>query len=64
MWPLASVNLLFVWLNLFYFMRALRGTSFFIRMIIEMIKEIKYFLLIFYFAIVMFSNAFHLVDKQ
>lgn len=63
MWPFSAVTILIDWFSLFYYMRALRGTSFFIRMVVEMIKEIKYFLLIFYVAIIMFANPIHLIDK-
>lgn len=32
-------------------------------MIVEMIREIRYFLMIFYTAIFMFANSFYLIDK-
>jgi len=52
-----------VWIKLFYFLRIFRPTSSFIRMIVEMIKDIMIFLLIFFIAIFAFANFYYVIEK-
>jgi len=52
-----------VWIKLFYFLRIFRPTSSFIRMIVEMIKDIRIFLLIFFIAIFAFANFYYVIEK-
>ena len=51
-----------LWLKLFYFMRMFQQTAAFVRMIIEMLIDIRIFLFIFFIAILAFSNCFYVFD--
>lgn len=51
-----------LWLKLLYFMRLFRPTAAFIRMIVEMLLDIRIFLLIFFIAIFAFANAYYVFD--
>jgi len=49
--------------RLFYYLRIFRPTSSFIRMIIEMFKDIRIFLLIFFIGIFAFANFYYILDQ-
>jgi len=51
-----------LWLKLFYFMRMFQDTAAFVRMIIEMLIDIKIFLFIFFVGILAFSNCLYVLD--
>jgi len=51
-----------IWLKIFYFLRIFRPTSSFIRMIVEMFKDIRVFLLIFFIGIFAFANFYYILD--
>jgi len=52
-----------IWLKLFYYLRIFRPTSAFIKMIIEMLKDIRIFLLIFFIGIFAFANFYYILDQ-
>lgn len=52
-----------IWIKLFYYLRIFRPTSSFIRMIVEMIKDIRVFLLIFFIGVFAFANFYYIIDK-
>jgi len=52
-----------IWLKIFYYLRIFRPTSAFIRMIIEMFKDIRIFLLIFFIGIFAFANFYYILDQ-
>lgn len=52
-----------IWLKLFYYLRIFGPTASFIRMIIEMFKDIRVFLLIFFIGIFAFSTFYYMLDK-
>ena len=52
-----------IWLKIFYYLRLFRPTSSFIRMIIEMFKDIRIFLLIFFIGIFAFANFYYILDQ-
>jgi len=52
-----------IWIKLFYYLRIFRPTSSFIRMIVEMIKDIRVFLMIFFIGIFAFANFYFIMDK-
>jgi hypothetical protein len=60
----AGFAVFFLWMKVFYFFRIFRPTSAFIRMIMEMLFDIKIFLLIFFTGILAFSNAFYVFDLR
>jgi len=58
-----SLSSFLIWIKLFYYLRIFRPTSSFIRMIVEMIKDIRVFLLIFFIGIFAFANFYFIMDK-
>lgn len=58
-----SLSLFIAWFNIFYLMRMIKATSFFIKMIQEMIVDILPFLAIFFISILSFTNAFYVMDR-
>jgi len=60
---LAGFTSFLLWIKLLYFMRLFKPTSSFIRMIIEMFKDIWTFLLIFFISIFAFANFYYILDK-
>ena len=53
----------FLWLKLFYFLRLFEETAAFISMILEMFKDIKVFLLIFFIGVFAFANTYFILDS-
>jgi hypothetical protein len=60
--PVASSTLIIVWIKLFYFLRAYDSTSKLIRMIIEICKDIRYFLLVLFIGIFGFAGGFYILQ--
>ena len=48
---------LIIWLKLLYFLRIFKSTGYYIRTIIEVIMDIKYFLLMLLLTIVAFGDS-------
>jgi hypothetical protein len=59
---LASTTLIIVWIKLFYYLRAYDSTSQLIRMIIEIGKDIKNFLLVLFIGIFGFAGGFYILQ--
>ena len=60
--PAASSTLIIVWIKLFYYLRAYDSTSQLIRMIIEIVKDIRYFLLVLFIGIFGFAGGFFILQ--
>ena len=60
--PIASSTLIIVWVKLFYYMRAYDSTSQLIRMIIETVKDIRYFLFVLLIGIFGFAGGFYILQ--
>lgn len=60
---ITGISVFLLWLKLFYFLRLFKHTAAFIRMIVEMIKDIRIFLLVFFIAIFAFANAYAIFDR-
>jgi len=60
---MAAITCFLLWIKLFYYMRIFKPTSSFIRMILEMFKDIRVFIYIFYIAILAFANLYYILDK-
>jgi hypothetical protein len=54
---LQSMISLIIWLKLLYFLRIFKSTGYYIRTIIEVIMDIKYFLLMLLLTIVAFGDS-------
>ncbi len=52
-----SIISLIIWLKLLYFLRIFKNTGYYIRTIIEVIVDIKYFLLMLLLTIVAFGDS-------
>lgn len=61
---LMSIAVLIVWLKLFYFGRIFLATAAMIRMVIEIIYDMKYFLLILLLAIAGFGNCYYILASN
>jgi len=59
--PIASVCLIILWIKLFYFLRVFESTSRLIRMIIEIVNDMKNFLIVLMIGIVGFSGGFYIL---
>jgi len=59
---MAGLACFLLWIKLFYYMRLFKPTSSFIRMILEMFKDIRIFILIFFIAILAFANFYFIID--
>ncbi|CDW78608.1 wd-40 repeat protein [Stylonychia lemnae] len=53
-----------LWINLLYFCRIFRRTGHLIQMIIEVVKDMKYFLGIVFLTLMSFSGAFFILSKN
>ena len=54
---IAAVLVLLMWVKTFYWMRLFSPTSFYIRLIGETLRDIKYFLILFIFILMTFGNT-------
>ncbi len=54
---LKSLGSLFMWLKLLYFMRIYRTTGYLVRMIVQVIQEMKVFLLVLLITILAVADA-------
>ena len=61
---LSSIAVCFSWLKLFYFGRMFLPTAGFIRMIVEVIKDARWFLLVFMMSVLGFANCFHVLARN
>ena len=61
---LQSVISLIIWLKLLYFLRIFKSTGYYIRTIIEVIMDIKYFLLMLLLTIVAFGDSMRQISES
>ena len=59
--PLASISLIILWIKLFYFLRVFDETSQLIRMIIEIVNDMKNFLIVLLIGIVAFTGGLYIM---
>lgn len=58
-----SLNLL-VWIKLLYFLRLFKETGYLIRIIVQVIKDMKYFLLLLLLTIIAFGQAIQAISDE
>ena len=58
----ASVATFLLWLKMFYYLRILGPTSVFIRMVIEVTRDMGVFTFMFFMVYFAFTNSFHILD--
>lgn len=56
-----AVAVLLMWMKLFYFLRIFSSTAHLIRMIIEIISDMRYFVLVLMLAVLAFGNSFYIL---
>eukprot|EP00347_Sterkiella_histriomuscorum_P008832 403343569 len=61
--PIASLCLIILWIKLFYFLRVFESTSRLIRMIIEIVNDMKNFLMVLTIGIIGFSGGFYILQQ-
>lgn len=60
----ASIACLIMWGKMFYFLRIFFATAHLVRMIIEIIYDMRYFILIFFISVFAFANAFYILGRN
>jgi len=60
----ASVAILLMWVKLFYFLRIFNSTAHLIRMIIEIISDMRYFVIVLMLAVLAFGNSFYILGRN
>lgn len=61
---LASAVTPFVWIQSFNYLRGFRGTGALVRMIIQIVLDIKFFLLIMFIMTIAFTQAFFILEDE
>ena len=61
---MASMAVFVVWLRYFYFGRLFKPTAALIRMIIEIVIDMRWFLFVLIIAVLGFSNSFIILSKE
>jgi len=51
-----------IWLKFFYYLRLFKPVSFLIRIIIEIVKDVIAFVMIFFFGVLTFANFFFITN--
>jgi len=59
-----SLAIFFLWVKFLYFLRLFRGTSYLITMILEVVKDMKTFLLLFLVSTLAFGNCFYVFNQN
>lgn len=60
----ASISCLIMWGKMFYFLRIFFATAHLVRMIIEIVYDMRYFILIFFISVFAFANAFYILGRN
>jgi hypothetical protein len=61
--PIVATSVIILWIKLFYFLRVYDSTSQLIRMIIEIIKDMKYFMFVLLIGIIGFTGGLYVLQK-
>lgn len=60
----SSVAVIIMWFKMFYFLRIFKATAHLIRMIIEIIMDMKWFIIVLFLSIIGFANAFFILARN
>ena len=60
---MSGVLIVLMWIKTFYWMRLFSGTSFYIKLIRETLSDVKYFLILFLFSMMLFGNALSVMNQ-
>lgn len=61
--PLVATTVIILWIKLFYFLRVYDSTSQLIRMILEIVKDMKYFMFVLLIGIIGFTGGLYVLQK-
>ena len=53
-----------MWVNFIYWLRVFTSTIIYIRLVIQTVKEMIYFLLIFFLIVTMFGNVIYILNSN
>jgi len=59
-----SVNSLLLWFKLLFFMRIFEGTGYLINMLIQVVVDMRYFLLVLLITIIAFGNSYYTISES
>ena len=60
----SSIAVILMYIKIILYMRVFMTTGGLVRMIIEIIYDMRYFTLIFFLAVIAFANSFHILGKN
>ena len=60
----SCISVLILYFKLFYFMRIFNSTAYLVRMIIEIVKDMKYFVWVLIIATMAFANAYYILGRN
>ena len=60
---LTSLGTVLTWLNLFDYMRIFTESGFYILLLIQTLKDVRYFILLFFMCVAMFSSSVYLLNS-
>ena len=61
---LATLAVILLWFKSFYWLRLFGNTSFFVKMIVQTLADIRYFLILFIFILMTFGNAIFILSSD
>lgn len=61
---ISAISVLVLYFKLFYFLRIFFATAYLVRMIIEIIKDMKFFVGVLMIATIAFANAFYILGRN
>ena len=62
--PISTVAVFFFYLRLFYYLRIFRSTSVMVAMIIEIVLDMKFFLVVLLLTTLGFGNTFYVIARN
>ena len=62
--PLASITLIILWIKLFYFLRVYDSTAQLIRLIIEIVNDMKNFMIVLFIGIIGFTGGLFIMQQS
>ena len=60
--PIASISLFLMWCKIFYFLRLFETTAPIVRMIMQIISDMKTFSFVLFLAVLGFANTFYILS--
>jgi hypothetical protein len=64
LYVLTSISVILMWMKLFYFGRIFHKTATTVTMVIEIVKDMKYFLLVFLISCAGFGNFYFIISRN